>query len=199
MYNIYLSIYINLFYYYSYSKREYILSVYMVLQILFDEHGPPHHTTPHPSLIHTTLTIGEIGEICEKKSIKWNNMTKKAIFLIYVSLNIHFFVILFHFIDFFSHISPISHLLRWCEWVRGVVWCVVRWLMFIEKYSYTIHYTWYIYTIITTKSSFFLWNFWFLKIVKLTKQTNIRATFNCYNNCKLHFTIKIHYYSNNYL
>ena len=28
MYNIYLSIYINLFYYYSYSKREYILSVY---------------------------------------------------------------------------------------------------------------------------------------------------------------------------
>ena len=28
MYNIYLSIYINLFYCYSYSKREYILSVY---------------------------------------------------------------------------------------------------------------------------------------------------------------------------
>ena len=31
--------------------------------ILFDEHAPPHHTTPHPSLIHATLTIGEIGEI----------------------------------------------------------------------------------------------------------------------------------------
>ena len=50
--------------------NKYEVGLLFTIQILFDEHGPPHHTTPHPSLIHTTLTIGEIGEICEKKSIK---------------------------------------------------------------------------------------------------------------------------------
>ena len=82
----------------------------------------PHHTTPLTHSHH--LNKCEIGEICEKKSIKWNNMTKKWILRETYIKNIAFFVILFHFIDFFSHISPISPIVKvvWMSEGCGVVW-----------------------------------------------------------------------------
>ena len=54
-----------------------------LLQILFDEHEPPHHTPHHTPHSFTPPYQCEIGEICEKKWKKWNNMTKKAIFLMW--------------------------------------------------------------------------------------------------------------------